>query len=134
MVKIKKILIVFIFIMMLTSFFSIANVYASLTVDDIFAKGDEFLQRGEEENKNSSAGIKEDVLKSNQKWMYNLFFGFGLTIAVGVGIVLGIQYVMGSVEKKADLKQALIGYLFACLILFGAFGIWKIVVNILIDI
>ena len=132
MSKMKKIVEIFILVMLL-SFFTFSNVYA-VTINEIFEKGDAFLQKGEKDEESSQIGINEKVLKDNQKWMYNLFFGIGLVIAVGVGMVLGIQYLTGSVEKKADLKQALIGYLFACIVLFGAFGIWKIVVKILIDI
>ena len=41
---------------------------------------------------------------------------------------------VGSVEERADLKTALIGYVISCFVIFGAFGIWKLAVNILSNI
>ena len=38
---------------------------------------------------------------------------------------------LGSVEEKADIKGLLIPYIVGCIIIFGAFAIWKLVVDIL---
>ena len=48
-----------------------------------------------------------------------------------IGIILGIQFMTGSVEQKAKVKDALVPYIAGCIIIFGAFGIWKLVVTIL---
>ena len=37
---------------------------------------------------------------------------------------------IGSAEEKAQIKDALIPFIIGCIIVFGAFGIWKIFVNI----
>ena len=37
----------------------------------------------------------------------------------------------GSVEEKANIKNSLIAYIAGCVVVFGAFTIWKIVVTIL---
>ena len=55
----------------------------------------------------------------------------GLVLAVIIGIILGIQFMTGSVEQKAKVKDALVPYIAGCIIIFGAFGIWKLVVTIL---
>ena len=38
---------------------------------------------------------------------------------------------MGSSTQKAETKELLIPYVVGCVIIFGAFGIWKLVVNML---
>ena len=54
-----------------------------------------------------------------------------MVIAVIVGIILGIKYMMASSEDKAQIKETLIPYVVSCVIMFGAFTIWKIVITII---
>ena len=65
----------------------------------------------------------------------NTIIGFIRTVgsiaSVIVLAVIGIKYMMGSVEEKAEYKQTLLAYLISCAVVFGAFGIWKLVINIL---
>ena len=93
------------------------------TVDDIMNDADSFLQKGK-------ASIDETELKSTSDFLYNLLLGIGIIVAVVVGMIIGIKYMTSSVEGKAELKQAAIGYAAGCLVIFGAFGIWKLVINI----
>ena len=37
----------------------------------------------------------------------------------------------GSVEQKAKVKDSLVPYIVGCIVIFGAFGIWKLVIQIL---
>ena len=37
----------------------------------------------------------------------------------------------GSVSEKANVKETLIPYIAGCIVIFGAFGIWKLVVTIM---
>ena len=60
-----------------------------------------------------------------------MLLAFGIITAVIVGSILGIKYMIGSVEEKAEYKQTLLAYLISCVVVFGAFGIWKLVINIL---
>ena len=137
--KIFKILIVG--IIFLTTIFSFQTniVYASqdvknyknvkvsaISIDNIMGSADDFIKQGE-----LTSDIDEDQLHNTSNFLYNLFLGIGIITAVGVGIVLGIKYMVGSVDEKAELKQVLIGYLVSCIVIFGAFGIWKLVIEIL---
>ena len=38
---------------------------------------------------------------------------------------------VGSVDQKAKVKDSLNPYIVGCIVIFGAFGIWKIVLTIL---
>lgn len=98
---------------------------SDLTVDDIMSDADKFISNGE-----ASYNINETELGNTSDFLYNLLLGVGIIVAVGVGIALGIKYMVGSLEEKADLKQALLGYAISCLVIFGAFGIWRLAVNI----
>lgn len=51
-------------------------------------------------------------------------------MAVIVGIIIGIKYMIGSIDEKAECKQLLLPYFVSCFVVFGAFGIWKLAVNI----
>ena len=114
-------------IMMLCGSFFVYSMpaYATSTVDDVISGADNFIEKG---NK-SSIDIGE--LKSTKDFLYNALLASGIIIAVITGMILGIQYMVGSVEARADLKKALVGYVVSCVVIFGAFGIWKLVVNIL---
>ena len=48
-----------------------------------------------------------------------------------MGAILGIQFITGSVEQKAKVKDSLIPFIVGCVAIFGAFGIWKLVITLL---
>ncbi len=134
MKKIIAILLILIFLICITS--SLNFVYAveesseESTVDDIFDQADDFIHQGEEQL-SATGGIDETLLSNTTDFLYNLLLAVGIVLAVGVGSVLGIKYMMGSVEEKAEYKQTLVAYLISCVVVFGAFGIWKLAINIL---
>lgn len=119
-------------LILIISIFMISNfnlVYAS-TVDDVFGDADEFINQGERQQ-NAAGGINEEILGDTTNFLYNLLLAIGIVVAVIVGSILGIKYMMGSVEEKAEYKQTLLAYVISCAVVFGAFGIWKLVVNVL---
>ena len=54
-----------------------------------------------------------------------------LIIAFIIGMILAMQFMTGSIEAKSKVKESLIPYIAGCVVIFGAFGIWKLVVIIL---
>lgn len=140
MIKMKKLMAISIILMFITFLFVFqSNVYcmpkgetklaSSLSVDNIMKDADDFIKNGE-----ATYNINETELGDTSNFLYNLLLGIGIIAAVGVGIVLGIKYMVGSLEVKADLKQVLLGYAISCLVVFATFIIWKIAVNILSNI
>lgn len=95
------------------------------TISTIISGADDFLASGKEDV------LPEDNIKNMSNIIYNTLLIIGIVIAVIIGLFLGIQFVTGSVEQKSKIKESLIAYTVGCIIIFGAFGIWKIVVNIL---
>ena len=63
--------------------------------------------------------------------IFNALFAAGTVVAVIVGAILGIQFMTAGIDKKVEVKQALFPYIISCVIMFGAFGIWKAVVIIM---
>lgn len=99
------------------------------SVDEIFEDADDFISDGQDLQK--QGGVDEEQLSSMVDFLYNLLLGIGIVAAVIVGTILGIKYMIGSVEEKAEYKETLFAYLISCVVVFGAFGIWKIAILVL---
>ena len=116
----KKTSKIFIIIILLFTilFMHSSNVFAS-SIGGIISGADDFLNVG----KNETAISDKDV-KHLSDTIYNILLILGTIIATIVGIVLAIQFITGSLEQKAKIKETLIAYLVGCVVIFGAFGIW----------
>ena len=97
------------------------------TTGDIVGSADGFLETG----KGESSPISEDALKKGSGTLFNVLLIIGIGVALIWGLILGIQFVTGSLEEKANIKNGLTAYIFGCVIIFGAFGIWKLVLSLL---
>jgi len=86
-----------------------------------------FVQKGEQ----AESPIDEQQTKVMTDLLYNLVLIIGTACAMIVGVYLGIQFVTGSVEQKSKIKETLIPFIAGCVVMFGAFGIWKIVIEVL---
>lgn len=79
----------------------------------------------------SDMEIDETDLKNVSNTVYNIFLLLGIIIAVIIGMVLGIKFMTGSIEEQAKVKESLVPYIAGCIVIFGAFTIWKIVLEVL---
>ena len=70
-------------------------------------------------------------MKALSNDLYNILLVIGVIVAAIIGTILGVQFITGSVEQKSKVKESLIPYVVGCVVIFGAFGIWKFVVTIL---
>lgn len=75
--------------------------------------------------------IDEKGLQDFSDTMYNTLLLIGMVLAVIIGTVIGIKLMVSSVEEKAKIKEILIVYFIGCIVLVGAFSIWKIVITIM---
>ena len=50
----------------------------------------------------------------------NMIRLLGTFIAVGVLMIIGVKYMTGSIEEKANYKKTMMPYLIGCIFLFGA--------------
>lgn len=121
----KKRMIIINIILLITMIFSNTNVYAT-TMGEIIDDGDGFLRQG-----NSVAStIDKTKLNDTSNTIYNILLTIAIVLAVIIGMIIGIQFMMGSVEEQAKVKETLVPYIVGVFVVFAAFGIWKIVVNI----
>lgn len=119
---IKKIILVLIFSLISCIIFT-STTYAG-SIDDMISSADDFLKTGQDDV------ISLEALRDTSNYIYNTLLIIAVAIAVIVGTYLGIKFMLESAEDKAKIKEAMIPFIVGCFIIFGAFGIWKIVVNV----
>lgn len=96
------------------------------SLSGVISGGDSFIDAG----KDGLAQIDKGSLQNASSSIYNILLICGMIVAVLIGAILGIKFMIGSVEEKAEIKAALVPFIIGCVVVFGAFGIWKIVVTI----
>lgn len=96
------------------------------TLDDMIADADSFVKTFGRVDK-----IDNNELADLSGTIYNIALQIGVAVAVLVGMALGIKFMMSGVDERADVKKALTVYIVGCVVIFGAFGIWKLVVEIM---
>lgn len=129
----KKIKIVIVILLILLSIIAIVKpTYASdtqkHTAGEIITEGKDFISKGQADAEDK---IGSDNLKTMSDTIYNILLVAGIIIAIIVGLIMGIKFVMSGIEEKAEIKSMLIPYIIGCVVVFGAFAIWKAVVEIL---
>lgn len=123
--KIRCILLILITIILLQHTLLITQSNAG-TIDDIFKQGQDFIDKSED-----GITVDETKLKNANDIIFNILYYGGMGIAVIFGAVIGIKFMMASVEEKAKIKETMLPYVIGCVVVFGAFTIWKIVVEAL---
>lgn len=94
---------------------------------DIVSDADGFISKGEKQD----SPITTEGMMNLSNTLYNTLFIFGVIAAFIVGGLLGIKYITGGIEGQVDVKNTMIAYIAGCVVLFGAFAIWKIVIVVL---
>lgn len=123
--KIEKIiLIISIFLLALT-----ANniIYASSgsPLEDVFSDASDFIKQGD-----PSTAISTSSLKEPSDLITNILLGVATLVSVVTITILGISFMIQSAEGKAEIKQAIIPLVIGIIVSFGAFTIWKAIINI----
>lgn len=105
---------------------------------DIFKGGDDFLEKGKEDLYiETSDGNNILYVETNDSDtmlimndLYSILFPLGVVVTVIVGGVLGIKFMLASAEDKAKIKESMMPYVIGCIVIYGAFGIWRICIEI----
>lgn len=99
-----------------------------VTPDKIIGDADVFMNTG----KNSGvATINQDNADTVFNSIYNILLAIGITVTVIWGLVIAIKLMFSSVEEKAEYKKLLWPYLIGCIVIYGSFAIWKLVIVIM---
>ena len=96
------------------------------TLEDMISDADSFVAISGKNDK-----IDRESLAELSGVIYNIALQIGIAIAVIMGLTLGIQFMLTGVDGRADVKKALTVYTIGCVVIFGAFGIWKLVVELI---
>ncbi len=123
-----KIIFLFLFFLSIMALMLPNKIYATHTAGEIITEAGGFIEQGKQ---GADDKIDPENLKNMSNTLYNILLVVGIVIAVIVGLILGIKFILGSVEEKAEIKAMLIPYIIGCIVVFGAFTIWQIVVILL---
>ena len=115
-------------IVMMKPIYATNTVTERHTAGEIINEAKGFIEKGQDGSENR---ISSDNLKTMSNTIYNILLVTGIILAIIVGIIMGIKFIMGGVEEKAEIKAMLLPYVIGCIVVFGAFTIWKIFVDIL---
>ena len=74
-------------------------------------------------NSSVEPAIKSSALQDFSGRFYNILLTVGIIVAVIVEMVLGIKFMVGGAEEKANIKEVLVPYVVGCIVIFGAFAI-----------
>lgn len=121
----RKIIKIFILFIVAIFIVNTTNIYAS-TFGDIISGGKDFVESGD-----NSVIINQNKLQKTSKGIYNMLLMASFVVVAVVGISLGIKFMMSGVEEKADVKNSLVVFFIGCIVVYGAFGIWKVLVTVL---
>ena len=88
------------------------------TIDGVIGAADDFISGAKTDNTIEQKGLQNTI-----DLIYNILLAIGMVVAV----VAGIVFMTASTEGKAEVKEKLIPYVVGCVVIFGAFGIWKLV-------
>ena len=124
---ISKILITFICIICIFSLISTTTYANSLT--EIIEKGEQFVKPGGEDS--GVPTLDENSMKDMSSLIYNTLLILGVVVAVIIGTIIAIQFMTGGISEKAKVKETLIAYIAGCVVVFGGFIIWKLVLDVL---
>ena len=97
-------------------------------ISDIFATGENWEQTGQQ---HTGTTMDTSILINASNQLYNILLAGAILIAVAVGAILGIKFMMAGIDEKVEVKKALFPYLISCVVVFGSMGIWKLVVSIM---
>lgn len=108
-----------------TGILGTSSASASHTPDEIIQEANEFLKQG------TTSPIDGEIVKNASSTLYNLLLSIAFFLTVAVGVYLGVKFMVSTAEDKAKVKEALIPYIVACIVIFSSFIIWKAVLLLL---
>lgn len=95
------------------------------SIDELITEGRAFTNAGDDDQ------TKTSKIQEFSQTIYNILLTIGIVVAVIAGGIIGIKLMVSNVEQKAEAKKYLVPYIAGCIIVFGGFAIWKLVVTIL---
>ncbi len=123
--KINLIIKIILITLLIILFFGATKVSAA-GLDDIFSTGKNFIDKGSE---NSPISVQDAIDKFIP--VGTTLVGIATIVLVVVGLIMGVKYMISGANEKAQLKQKLIYYVISVVLVYGATGIFAIVISVL---
>lgn len=121
--KIKQLISIILIIFLLQVLF-LPSISKAEDIGGVVTEGDSWL-------KNAKVLVDQAKLKDANSFIFNSLLAIGIIITVFWGGFIGIKFMYASAEDKADVKQALVPYIIGCIVIYGGFAIWKLVITVL---
>ena len=103
----------------------------SSVIGETFSMAEDWLKTGEE---HTDLTMDSNDINDMSSRLYNILLAVGTGIAVVVGAILAIQYMTAGLDKRAQVKEAILPYIISCIVIFGSLGIWKLTVVVLSEV
>ncbi len=135
MEKIKKI--IYALILFTVMFGNFQYTYAIESVEKtniLIAKQDIISDLGGDLDEYKDTGTESRSLKDKLGVVFSVVNAIGVILSVIILIILGIKYMLGSVEEKADYKKSMIPYIVGAAILFTGSFLPQLIYDIVKDI
>ena len=116
-------------IILICCLFTIISPLPVIGISNIVTGADDFIQDG-----TVTPPIDVYDFEEMSTTLYNILLVIAIIVAVIVGMVIGIKLMTGSISEKAKTKEMIIPYIAGCIVIFGAFAIWRIVVSVLSEV
>lgn len=120
-ILIKMTFAMFCVIVLLSSVYSVN----ALTLGEMENKAQNFINTGSQQQ-----NINYDNVTKEFKDLGNILTMIGAGVMVAVTAYMGIKYLTAGPEAQAKLKTQLIGVVVSGMVIFGAYFIWRIVLQI----
>ncbi len=102
------------------------------SLEDLINDAEEFEEQpGAAIGGGTAFQINQDELQSVSSNIYTAFLIVATAITVIVGIYLGAKFMYGTIEAQSETKKLLKPYVIGCIVIFGSFAVWSLVVKIL---
>ena len=95
-------------------------------MDKIMEIASNFILVGEKYNK-----LPMSVVEKNIIGVANIVFGVAILVLLITGMILGLKYMIAGADERGELKQKLVWYVVAAILVFSATGIYNLIVNII---
>lgn len=96
---------------------------------NIQSSANNFLQTGKNNQKITAQTAKDKILP-----IAGMLVAIATVVFLIVGGILGVQYMISGANERAQLKQKLIWFVIAVVVVYGASGIFNIAVNIMLKV
>ena len=96
------------------------------SIGDLFRKAKGFIDEGSKTNTFTDEGMAGIVTQ-----IAGFLMGIAFFVLAIVSLIMAIKYMISNPDDKAKLKQQLIGLAISAAVIFGAYTIWQVTVNIM---